>query len=212
MTSKTVSQYKSTVKSGHFSLFGLLEFASSHPKYLGVGGRRQREYSKKVNDLLEGIPKGSRGWYFWGRFNDTGWWETVYLGKAGGRKFGSLRGRLSEEFRDELIAFWASVYGREVASRQFHKRHNGRYDPTRSLRKMGAQFVIWIAADVPEDKIKRQEEALIRIYRPTHNAQRGGPMRADKLTEEIECQLERELKEITGSAHKSAAEHHSSRN
>jgi hypothetical protein len=150
--------------------------------------------------LLKDVPKVA-GWY-WGRFNDTGWWETVYLGKAGTTKHAKLNGRLCEELKDERLAFWASVYGREAAVREFSRLHKRKYDRfvTRILRKAGAHFVIWVEAEhVRDHQIEKQERMLIQIFRPTHNAVRTNPRygdRADKLTEDIEDAVAREIREI----------------
>jgi hypothetical protein len=64
------------------------------------------------------------GWYLWRRFNDMGWWETVYLGKAGKQKTSSLHTRLYDEFREECIAFWSEVYGRKPMVKQHKKLYD----------------------------------------------------------------------------------------
>lgn len=120
----------------------------------------------------------------------------MYLGRAGTGKNAKLKPRLTEELRDEQVTFWASVFGREVGLRQYNERRGMRKyrTPTRSLRKMGAQFVIWISADsnITEDEISRQEKILIYRYRPTHNAMRGERIEGDELTDAIEDQMQLE--------------------
>lgn len=184
--------------SDHFNLFGLLEFVARSPKLFG----ERRIYGEKVKELLKEVPNNRGGWYLWGRFNNVGWWETVYLGKADKGKTSSLNTRLSDELREEAIWLWAYVYGREDPLRQFRVRYGDRYDKNvkRSLRKTGAQFVIWVSAPkgITKDKIFKQEKTLIRIFRPTHNTQRGRHLKADKMTKEIERQIEKELTKMRG--------------
>lgn len=128
-----------------------------------------------------------------------GWWETVYLGKAGKQKTSSLRTRLYDELREECIAFWAEVYGSEPMLKQ-HKPITKKYGPpTRALRKMGSQIVVWVAVEdeIMEADIKRQEDLLIRVYRPTHNAARWNQTeKHDEITEQIESAVETELKKL----------------
>jgi hypothetical protein len=67
--------------------------------------------------------------------------------------------------------------------------------PTRSLRKSGARIVVWVAADpISEEEIKRQEDLLIKIYRPTHNSARWNQLeKHDDLTDSVEAAVEGEL-------------------
>ena len=133
-----------------------------------------------------------------------GWWETVYLGKAGKGKTSSLHTRMYDELREECIAFWGEVYGREPIIKQDRKLYDDKYrDSTRSLRKSGSRMVIWIAAEgaIDEKEVKIQEDLLIKNYRPTHNAARWNQQsKHDDLTVAIEKAVEVELKCIVQSA------------
>jgi hypothetical protein len=190
------------LKSGHFNLFSVLEFAANNPTPLLPKSNRQKLYQKIISGVVSGVPSNKPGWYLWGRFNDTGWWETIYLGKAGKQKTSSLHTRLYDELREENIAFWASIFGRESTIKQWALSHKASYknkfDPIRALRKIGSQFVIWVATDeeISEEAISGQEEILIKVYRPTHNARRPGYVKHDALTEEIERAIEGELEII----------------
>jgi hypothetical protein len=194
------------LKSGHFNIFPLLAFVADNPAMSSGEGLGIRGLKSEVNKLLEGreekeVPK-RRGWYLWGRFNDIGWWETIYLGKSGNQKTSSLVTRLSDELMEESVALWAFVYGREVAAKQKSHIYKGKYDKQtpRSLRKMYAQFIIWIAADNPisEEEVKRQEALLIDIYRPTHNATRPKCSNPDDLTQDIKDEVDEQIKRIQG--------------
>jgi len=157
-------------QTGHFSLFKIYEYVASHPKMHSGKTNEAKAYSNLISELINGIPTKKSGWYLWGRFNDIGWWETIYLGKAG-----NLSVRLYDELREECIAFWAFVYGKETASKQASKITNGKYDGAipRCLRKTGTHFIVWISgSELIEDDIKREEKALIERYRPSYNAQR----------------------------------------
>lgn len=189
------------LQTGHFNLFPILEFAASSVTIPSFQDKAlQSQYSKLINKTIDEVPNAP-GWYLWGRFNDMGWWETVYLGKAGKKKTSSLRTRLYDELREECIAFWAEVYGREPMTTQWAKMPNShKYGPpTRALRKSGSRIVVWIGADdnISEEEIKRQEDLLIKLYRPTHNAARWNQNAThDDLTEAVEMAVENELKAI----------------
>ena len=184
------------LQTGHFNLFPILEFASTHPIMPSHRDKAlQKEYAKLLKNISEGVPE-LPGWYLWGRFNDMGWWETVYLGKASKGITSSLHTRLYGEMREECIAFWSQVYGREPMIKQQVKLYDGRWNPTRSLRKTGSQMVIWVGVNetISEFEIKRQEDFLIKMYRPTHNAARWNLSAAhDEFTEQIETAIENEL-------------------
>lgn len=188
----------SKLTSGHFNIFPILGFVADHPVMPTPSSASQKGFKIIIDNVVKNVP-AKPGWYFWGKFNDMGWWETIYLGKAGYKKTSSLNTRLYDEVREEFIAFWAYVFGREPMIKQHHSIYNGRYNPTRSLRKIGAQFVVWVGADTPisEEEISKQEEILIRQYRPTHNAARWGKnIKNDDLTDEIENVMEKELEKI----------------
>jgi hypothetical protein len=160
----------------------------------------QSDYSKLVNKTVADVPVAP-GWYLWGKFNDMGWWETIYLGKAGRKKTSSLHTRMYDELREECVAFWAEVYGREPMVRQHAKRPNAhKYGPpTRALRKSGSRIVVWVAVDdeISEEEINRQEDLLIKLYRPTHNAARWNQHTMyDEDTRLIELAIEDELQAI----------------
>lgn len=190
-----------TLQTGHFNLFQILEFAASHPTLPSYKDKPlQAAYARLIRQVLMGVPS-LPGWYWWGRFNDMGWWETIYLGKAGKKKTSSLHTRLYDELREECIAFWAEVYGREPMMRQNRAIYNGKYgEPIRSLRKSGSRIVVWVAVEdtISEEEIKRQEDFLIKIYRPTHNAARWSlDVAHTDLTTEIERSVEGELKSLS---------------
>lgn len=187
-------------KTGHFNLFPILEFVAENPIMPSPQNHKlQKDHGTLINKVMDKVPLDMPGWYLWGKFNSMGWWETIYLGKAGKQKTSSLRNRLYKELQAECIAMWSDVYGHETMVKQYQKLYGGKYDPTRSLRKAGAHFVTWVAVEdeISEEEIKKQEDLLIKIYRPTHNAARWNLVSThDAVTEEIEKAIETELKSI----------------
>jgi hypothetical protein len=158
---------------GHLNLFDIYRFVAVHPKFVSGKNGDMGDYTKLINMIVESIPI-QPGWYLWGRFNDVGFWETVYLGKAGNKKTSSLKARIREEMLDERAAFWATVYGSEPTERQFQKIYKNKYGPgTRSYRKRNIHFIVWASATpTTEEEIKTEESVLITLYRPAVNIQR----------------------------------------
>lgn len=188
------------LKSGHFNLFPIYNFAAITPKLPESNSNEQKKYREVIKNLVKDIPDDKPGWYLWGKFNSMGWWETIYLGKAGKARTSSLYTRLYDELREENIAFWSHVFGSEVTVKQASKLSNGIYinQIPRSLRKEGSQFVIWISveSEITEEEINIQEEILIKVYRPTHNHRRSGSARHTPFTDEIESMIECEIESI----------------
>jgi hypothetical protein len=161
------------IQTGHIDLFDIYKFVASHPKFVSGKNGDMGEYTKIVNSVVASIPANA-GWYLWGRFNDVGFWETVYLGKSGNKKTSSLKARLKEELLDERAAFWATLYGSETTERQFQKIYKHKYGPgTRSYRKRNIHFIVWVSATpITEEEVHSEEKILITLYRPAVNIQR----------------------------------------
>jgi hypothetical protein len=185
------------INTGHIDLFDIYKYVACHPKFVsGINGD-MGEYTKLVNTLTQTIPKNA-GWYLWGRFNDVGFWETVYLGKAGNLKTSSLYARLREELLDERAAFWATIYGSEITERQFQKIYKNKYGPgTRSYRKRNIHFIVWLGVDkISEQEIKAEEQTLITLYRPAVNIQRVSYPPHTANTERILKAIDMEIRKI----------------
>ena len=192
---------KTKLESGHFNLFPVFKYVAEHPK-MDI----DREYSRMAKEIVANVPH-KLGWYFWGKFNDVGWWETVYLGIAKSSKTSSLNIRLYDEIRKEAGAFWGSIYGRTNARKQhreWRKLHPKSPDYSKNLErsfwKIGSEFVIWVGIDnkFSGKEIEAQESALIKTYRPKHNLRRPGQVETTELTEEIEKYVENEIQKILG--------------
>jgi len=186
------------IETGHIDLFDIYKYVATHPSFVSGKNGDMLEYTRLVNQITKPIPKDKPGWYLWGRFNDVGFWETVYLGKAGNKKTSSLYARIREELLDERAAFWATIYGSEPTERQFQKIYKNKYGPgTRSYRKKNIHFIIWVSATpVSEVEVKEEESVLISAYRPSINIQRHSyPMRSEH-TDYIVKAIDLEIDEI----------------
>jgi len=187
------------ITTGHFNIFPILEFVAKNPLLPHNGSLNQKAYSETIRQVVKGVPADKPGWYLWGKFNDTGWWEAIYLGKAGKQKTSCLYNRLYDELREEAVAFWAAVYGRETASKLQYKLYKGKYlsGVQRSMRKSNTHFVVWIACpDISEAEVHKEERALIHIYRPANNAQREKYPDQSELTNELVHAIDEEIGRI----------------
>jgi hypothetical protein len=184
-------------QTGHIHLFDIYKYVAEHPKFVSGKDGDMREYTKLVNKLVESIPTQA-GWYNWGRVNDVGFWETVYLGKSGNKKTSSLKARIKEEILDERGAFWATVYGTEPTERQYQKINKGKYGPgTRAYRKRNIHFVIWLSAEgASEEEIREEEKVLIALYRPAINIQRVSYPPHTPHTEEVLKLFDNEISNV----------------
>lgn len=183
------------LESGHFNIFPLLEYVAEHPMPpLKSKKGKQGEYAKLIQTLLERSAVPQRpGWYLWGKFNRIGWWETIYLGKAA-----SLKTRLYDELREESNAIWSTVWGYEIIEK-FSKRIWPKFvsQLSRSFRKSGTHFIIWIAHNsINYGKVKERERALIQFFRPAYNIQRLKIVNYDDATKMIISEIELSVKQL----------------
>ena len=188
------------MRSGRLNLFSVFAFVAKNSQLPSPDSIKQKEYKGVIESTLEKVPDDKPGLYLWGKFNSMGWWETIYLGKAGKKKTSSLHTRLYDELREECFAFWSYVFGSETVMKQAKKLYKGKYTSqiTRSLRKIGSHFIIWISIDdeISEQEIADQEEILINIYRPTHNHRRTVHTEPNDLTGSIKDKIEQEIESI----------------
>jgi hypothetical protein len=187
---------------GYFSLFPIFDFAAHNTTIPSYKAKQvQSAYANLLKATVANVPD-LPGWYLWGKFNDMGAWETTYLGKAGKQKTSSLHTRLYDELREDCIAFWAELYGREATFSINHATYDGRYDREArvSLNKFGTRFVMWISVEdaISEAEIMRQEILLMTAWQPTHNIirRRNEDALPDDLTKKIGSTIEDELLRI----------------
>jgi hypothetical protein len=185
------------LEAGHTQLFGIYNFVAQNPEFVAGRGAMRKAYAECIANCTNKIPEEA-GWYLWGRFNDIGWWDTVYLGKSGKQKTSSLRARIREELTDEWAAFWATVFGAERTERQFEKSYSKYGRPVRAMRKRNASFIVWISASpIEQEELAKQERVLISAFRPGNNIQRRHEVpSADSL--KIIRKIEDEIDAILG--------------
>jgi hypothetical protein len=182
---------KEKKESGHFNLFPLFEFVAQHPAlppFAEKGEKRKsNSYAKAIVKLLGDahIPQKG-GWYVWGKFNESGFFEPLYVGKASSGKTSNLFIRLRDELREECAAIFATVYGKDAIADAAKRLYKGQAKKTgkdyygtgdgvrRSLRKTGAHFVMWTVAPgwMTNKDISRVESVIINIFRPSCNMKR----------------------------------------
>lgn len=186
------------LQTGHIHLFDIYKFVAGNPKLVSGKNGDMSGYTKLVNNIVSSIPNDKPGWYLWGKFNNVGWWETVYLGKAGNKKTSSLRARIKEELLDERCSFWATLFGIESISKQFKKIFKDKYgDNNRQYRKMGTHFIIWASAEpISEEEILQEEKTLITLYRPAVNIQRVSYPPHTQNTEHVLRAIDFEIQKI----------------
>jgi hypothetical protein len=195
---------------GHFSLSPILNFAKTNPVLPNSrleseeSNRTRADYLKLRQDTLVDVPE-LPGWHLWGKFNDIGGWETVYVGSTARGKTSQLRARLDEELRDECSALWAAVYSRGSALSQVFDIY--RYRPNHdyykynlvSVLKAPARIIIWIGVEdeISKQEIDRQKNILMNTHEPTANISR--PDRnalPDDRTIEIQREIDAEVSRI----------------
>jgi hypothetical protein len=187
------------ITTGHFSLFPILDFAAANPTLPSNKSPRVKADYNMLRRRIVADVRELPGWYLWGRLNDMGGWQTVYVGMTTKRQTSNLRARLYERLWDGSAAFWVEVYGSEPTFRQKHDIYpHGRYDryDAQNVSMSGARVVLWIGVEdeISWDEIRRQENLLMNMYEPTANISR--PNRhaiPDDLTRKIQNTIEHEL-------------------
>jgi len=195
-------------QTGHIHLFDLYKYIAEHPKFVSGKDGDMGDYTKLVNEVVASIPNKA-GWYNWGRINDVGFWETIYLGKSGNKKTSSLQARIREELLDERPGLWATIYGVEPTERQFQKVFKNKYGrQTRSYRKKNIHYIVWVSADpISEQEIKDEEHTLIALYRPAINIQRVSYPSHTPHTEAILRAFDAEIETVSSPRVKSSTLH-----
>ena len=74
------------ITTGHFDIFNILKFVAENPTMPKRSVGEWKAYADLVSNLVSSVPDDKAGWYIWGKFNEVGWWETIYLGKSGNKK------------------------------------------------------------------------------------------------------------------------------
>ena len=107
-----------------------------------------------------------------------GYWNSIYLGKAGYGKTTNLRARILEELKDERCSVWMAVFNKEKLHAIRDRIHSGRYEREweRGMKKAGTTHIVWVPKPgIAPENITLVEADLIESLYPTANRQRLTP-------------------------------------
>ncbi len=186
------------MESGNLSFSTLFDFIKQHPniphKHEILFEPFKDSYSQIIRDVPE-IP----GWYAWVRITpDTS--KVIYIGQSQTRKTANLHARLKEEFLDEYVALWATVWNPDEVVRMLDSKYQAKYTTPikRSARKAGATNIVWFGKDNLSDaELNVVEHALIRKYNPPANRQyRAQSVSFAELLAHADAALQFELSQL----------------
>ena len=154
---------------GSISLDRITEFVRSHPVVPHPKKHRdiRKKYLELVNDLLKEVPEDS-GWYAWIDSHEK---RAVYIGQSFKRNTSSLRARLTEEFRDECVAFWTAIdpSAVDVMSSYYNDRYKA--NQVRAAKKKNTNKILWITSPrISEGFVDVVELKLIQRFKPIGNS------------------------------------------
>jgi hypothetical protein len=136
-----------------------------------------KEYCHLCDRLADVIDE-AQGFYLWGKYDERGYWHSIYLGKAGFGETKSLKKRIREELKDERCCFWRSVLDETKLHEIRERIHNGKYERSwkRAMKKAGTTHIVWEPAPaIAPENITRVEADLIEALNPKANLQRPTP-------------------------------------
>lgn len=139
----------------------------------GVSNPIMREYTNKVEESFQAIKDKLKtpGWYLWINVDKGNQKSTyIYAGQSQTNNTSDLFSRLREEFGDERMAFWATVYGDVIVREEVQRYPHYEKPIQRAARKKNVSHVIWFGkAGITNDELNYVEHQLIGHYNPTAN-------------------------------------------
>lgn len=139
------------------------------------------------------------GWYAWTRFDNSSS-KIIYIGQSQTRKTASLQARLKEEFLDEFVALWVTIWGDEAVA-TLDRKYRGKYTAPikRSARKAGATHIAWFGRrGLSDSALDVVEHRLIAKYDPPANKQaRSHSETFPELFAEADAALQSELSKLS---------------
>lgn len=140
------------------------------------------------------------GWYAWTKV-ENGSPAIIYIGQSQSRKTASLQARLKEEFLDEFVALWATIWNPDEVVNTLDRKYRGKYTAPikRSARKAGATHIVWFGKrGISDQELNVVEHALIAKYNPPANKQsRSQSASYPGLLAEADSALQSELSKLT---------------
>jgi hypothetical protein len=137
-------------------------------------GKIYCRFCDKITDSID----ESQGFYLWGAYDTKGYWQNIYLGKAGYGDKWNLKKRIREELKDERCCIWRYAYTEDELMAIRDKIHQGKYssDWKRAMRKEGTTHIAWVPAPkIASENVERVEADLIEALNPIANRRRPTP-------------------------------------
>jgi len=187
------------MQSGNISFFRLFEYIKQHreiphkdePSFAGF----KDLYLQLVRHIAD-IP----GWYAWINVQN-GSTTIVYIGQSQSRKTANLQARLNEEFLDEFVALWATIWNPEEVVDTLDRKYRGKYTAPikRSARKAGSTHIVWFGKrGLLDQQLDVVEQALITKYNPRANKQsRSSSGSYPELLAQADAALQSELSKLS---------------
>jgi hypothetical protein len=161
------------MRSGTIRFDDLLEHVRNHPEIPHKEEGSFAQFKSIYEHLVNGVDDVP-GWYAW--LEPKGLNLTiVYIGQSQTRKTASLRARIREEFLDEFVALWATIWDAASVVDTLDRKYGGKYTTPikRAARKAGADRIIWFGKPgLSDQQLDVIEHALIAKYDPRANRQK----------------------------------------
>lgn len=186
------------MQSGSISFARLFEYIKLHPEIPHKDEPAFSGFKDLYLQLVRHIPE-IPGWYAWVKRSEQGS-DVVYIGQSQSRKTASLQARLKEEFLDEFVALWATIWSPEGVVETLDRKYRGKYTTPikRSARKAGATHIVWFGKPrLTDQELDVIEHNLIGKLNPPANKQsRAHSDSHQELTSEAESAFTSELSKL----------------
>lgn len=156
--------------SGLISFNTLFEYIRRHKEIPHKTEAAFVGYKDHYLNLCRTIPE-IPGWYAWVQSVNCPP-KIIYIGQSQTRKTASLRSRIREEFLDEYVALWATIWDRDEVVNTLDRKENQKYtkEIKRAARKAGSTHIIWLGEHGISDKdLTTVEHQLIAKNNPPAN-------------------------------------------
>lgn len=184
--------------SGTISFARLFDYIRRHPDIPHKDEPSFQGFKDIYLQLVRNIPE-LPGWYAWIRHTAAAN-EIIYIGQSQSRKTASLKARIQEEFLDEFVALWATIWNPEEMVEQLDQKYRGKYTTPikRAARKAGASHLVWFGQpSLTDAELDFVEHSLIAKYNPPANKQSRSHGSGDQaLISNADATLQREMAKI----------------
>lgn len=187
------------MESGAISFSQLFEYIRQHPEIPHKGHPSFLGFKALYLQLVKSVAD-IPGWYAWIQVGADSR-KVVYIGQSQTRKTASLRARLKEEFLDEFVALWATIWDPDEVVKTLDGKYAGKYTTPikRSVRKAGSTHIVWFGQKgLSDQELDVIEHALIAKYNPPANKQtRTHSTSFPQLLEDAVITLQVEITKLT---------------